>query len=148
MPTIMDETKAQRIERLKREKNPWDCYEEIRRFAREGYEAIPENWLNSYFRWWGIYTQGDGGGALSGKSGEGGATRYFMVRVRVPNGQLTSHQLRALGSLTARHARDVADVTVRQNFQLHWVTIESLPAVLEGLWAVGLTTKGACGDDT
>ena len=31
------ETKAQRVERLKREKNPWECLEEIQRFARDGH---------------------------------------------------------------------------------------------------------------
>jgi sulfite reductase (ferredoxin) len=36
------ETKAQRAERLKQEKNPWECLEEIRQFARGGYEAVPQ----------------------------------------------------------------------------------------------------------
>ena len=56
------ETKAQRVERLKRSKNPWEGLEEIRRFAREGFESIPPEWLGTYFRWWGIYSQGDGAG--------------------------------------------------------------------------------------
>jgi len=51
-----------------------------------------------------------------------------------------------VADLTERHARGVVDITVRQNFQLHWVTIESLPDVLETLWEAGLTTTGACGD--
>jgi len=46
------------------------------------------------------------------------------------------------------HARGVADFTVRQNVQLHWVSIESLPEVLDTLWRAGLTTQGSCGDDT
>jgi sulfite reductase (ferredoxin) len=69
-----------------------------------------------------------------------------MVRIRIPNGMLTSHQLRAIADLTRRHANGIADLTVRQNIQLHWVTIESLPEVLDGLWQVGLNTTGACGD--
>jgi sulfite reductase (ferredoxin) len=142
------ETKAQRSERLKREKNPWECLDEIRDFARRGYDSIPAEWLGTYFRWWGVYTQGDGAGAVGGKNGEGKATPYFMVRVRVPNGLLRSHQLRAIASAARAHARGVADLTVRQNVQLHWVTIESLPDVLETLWGAGLTTMGSCGDDT
>ena len=70
----------------------------------------------------------------------------FMVRIRIPNGIMTSPQLRAISDLTRRHANGIADLTVRQNIQLHWVTIESLPEVLEGLWRVGLNTTGACGD--
>jgi len=39
--------------------------------------------------------------------------------------------------LTKRYARGVADLTVRQNIQLHWITIEALPEVLEGLMQCG-----------
>ena len=142
------ETKAQRVERLKREKNPWECLAEIRRFAREGYASIPPEWLGTYFRWWGVYTQGDGAGAIGGTGGEGKAVPYFMVRIRIPNGLLHSHQLRTLADITERHARGIADLTVRQNIQLHWVTIETLPEIMESLVRCGLGTLGACGDVT
>ena len=69
-----------------------------------------------------------------------------MVRIRIPNGMMTSAQLRGIADLTRRYANGIADLTVRQNIQLHWVTIEALPDVLEGLWQVGLNTTGACGD--
>src|SRR5579863_1455067 len=140
------ETKAQRVERLKRSMNPWEGLEEIRRFAREGFESIPPEWIGTYFRWWGVYTQGDGAGVTGGQGGEGRALQRFMVRIRIPNGMLTSSQLRAVADLTRRYANGIADITVRQNIQLHWITIEALPEVLEGLWAVGLNTTGACGD--
>ena len=140
------ETAAQRAERLKRAKNPWEGLEEIRRFAREGFSSIPAEWMGAYFRWWGVYTQGDGAGVTGGKGGVGRALERFMVRIRIPNGLLTSHQLRAIADLTRRHANGIADLTVRQNIQLHWVTIESLPEILDGLWQVGLNTTGACGD--
>jgi len=140
------ETKAQRVERLKREKNAWEHFDEIRAFARQGHASIPPEWLGTYFRSWGVYTQGDGAGVVGGKNGEGKATPFFMVRIRIPNGLLSSHQVRTIADLAERHARGVADITVRQNVQFHWVTIESLPEVLEGLWRVGLSTTGACGD--
>ncbi|MGO9084787.1 MAG: nitrite/sulfite reductase [Candidatus Sulfotelmatobacter sp.] len=140
------ETKAQRVERLKRAFNPWEGLAEIRRFAREGFGSIPPEWIGTYFRWWGVYTQGDGAGVIGGQGGEGRALERFMVRIRIPNGIMTSRQLRTIADLTRRYARNIADLTVRQNIQLHWVTIESLPEVLEGLWQVGLNTTGACGD--
>jgi sulfite reductase (ferredoxin) len=140
------ETKAERVERLKREKNAWERFDEIREFARQGHASIPPEWLGTYFRSWGIYTQGDGVGVVGGKNGEGKATPFFMVRIRIPNGLLTSQQTRAIADLAERHARGVADITVRQNIQLHWVTVESLPDVMETLWSAGLTTIGACGD--
>jgi sulfite reductase (ferredoxin) len=140
------ETTVQRVERLKRAANPWDGLDEIRRFAREGFGSISPEWIGTYFRWWGVYTQGDGAGVTGGTGGVGKALQRFMVRIRIPNGMMTSQQLRAIADLTRRHANGIADLTVRQNIQLHWVTIESLPEVLDGLWKVGLNTTGACGD--
>jgi sulfite reductase (ferredoxin) len=148
MANAVTETKAQRVERLKREKNPWEGLDEIRKFAREGFDSITPEWLGTYFRWWGVYTQGDGAGVIGGKNGEGKALPYFMVRIRIPNGLLHSHQLRTIASVTEKYARGTADLTVRQNIQLHWVTIEGLPELLDALWSAGLTTKGSCGDDT
>src|SRR5437763_2080494 len=143
---IAKETKAQKIERLKRELNPWEHVEEIRQFAREGRGSIPPEWANAYFKWWGIYTQGDGIGAVGGKGGEGLATENFMMRVGLPNGIVRSNQLRAIAAIAQRHARNLADITVRQNIQLHWLTIEGLVDVMDALATVGLGPKGACGD--
>ena len=140
------ETKAQRVERLKRSKNAWDHFDEIQQFARTGFDSIPPEWLGTYFRSWGVYTQGDGVGVIGGKNGEGKAMPFFMVRIRIPNGLMRSQQVRTIANLAEKYGRGVADITVRQNIQLHWVTIESLPAVLQSLWNVGLTTTGACGD--
>ena len=131
------ETKAQRIERLKRELNPWEHVDQIRQFAREGRGSIPPEWANAYFKWWGIYTQGDGVGAIGGKGGEGLATEYFMMRIGIPNGVVHSHQLRAIATVTKKHARNLADITVRQNVQLHWLTIQGLVETMDGRFMVG-----------
>src|SRR5258708_28014046 len=71
-----------------------------------------------------------------------------MVRIRVPNGLLLAHQVRTIAEVAARYGRGMADLTVRQNVQLHWIAIEDLPNILESLWRAGLTTTGSCGDDT
>ena len=148
MAETVKETKAQRAERLKAAINPWAAHAEIERFGREGWDSIPPEWLNTYFRWWGIYTQGDGVGAVGGKGGEGKAVPYLMLRIRIPNGLLTSRQLATIADVAERYARGVADITVRQNIQLHWIRIEDLPAVIRALSDVGITTLGACGDVT
>jgi len=142
----LKETKAQRAERLKRDKNPWEAFDEVRTFAREGRGSVLPEWAGLYFKWWGIYTQGDGVGATGGKGGEGVTTEYFMMRIGIPNGILSAKQLRVIAGLTKKHARNLADITVRQAIQLHWLTIESLPEVVDALDAVGLSPKGACGD--
>jgi sulfite reductase beta subunit-like hemoprotein len=84
------ETKAQRAERLKREKNPWEAFDEVRAFARAGRSSVVPEWASLYFKWWGIYTQGDGVGATGGKGGEGLASDYFMMRIAIPNGILSA----------------------------------------------------------
>src|SRR5579875_1572846 len=139
------ETKAQKAERLKREKNPWDAWDDVREFARKGRASVTPEW-NMYFRWWGIYTQGDGNGVTGGVGGEGKATEFFMQRIALPNGLLTARQLRGIAEITRDHARGIADLTTRQNIQLHWLTIQSLTEVNEKLQEIGLSSKGACGD--
>jgi sulfite reductase (ferredoxin) len=145
-PPEVKETKAQRAERLKRSKNAWEHLDEIREFARRGFDSIPAEWLSTYFRTWGVYTQGDGAGVTGGAGGEGRAVPFFMLRIRIPNGLLSSAQLRTIAALSEEHGNGVADLTVRQNIQLHWVKIESLPEIFERLEAIGLRTTGACGD--
>lgn len=140
------ETKAQKVERLKREKNPWASWDDVRQFAREGRDSVTPEWASMYFKWWGVYTQGDGLGVTGGKGGEGNASEYFMMRIALPNGMMSSHQLHEIADLTAKHAQGVADVTTRQNIQLHWLTIQSLPEVVDKLMEIGLSPKGACGD--
>lgn len=144
--TVVKETKTQKIERLKVKKNPWEFFDDVRRFAREGRDSVVPEWAGMYFKWWGIYTQGDGVGVTGGKGGEGVVTPYFMMRIGIPNGILRADQLKVIADLTERYGRDTADITVRQNIQLHWLTIESLPEIVEALDRVGLSPRGACGD--
>src|ERR1039458_8362824 len=140
------ESSAQRAERLKQEKNPWAAFDEVRAFARAGRSSVVPEWASFYFKWWGIYTQGDGVGAIGGKGGEGLASDYFMMRIAIPNGILSSSQLRTIGGLTRKYARNLADITVRQAIQLHWLTIEALPEIVDALDSIGISPKGACGD--
>ena len=88
MASTAPETKAQRVERLKRSKNPWEGLDEIRRFAREGFASIPPEWIGTYFRWWGVYTQGDGAGVTGGQGGEGRRAIESLV-----SGSLSGRQL-------------------------------------------------------
>jgi sulfite reductase (ferredoxin) len=140
------ETKAQRSERLKLAKNPWEAWDEVREFARQGRASVLPEWTGLYFKWWGVYTQGDGLGVTGGVGGEGKATEFFMMRIGLPNGLLTAHQLRVIADLTKKYARNLADITTRQNIQLHWLTIESLVEITDRLTEIGLSPKGACGD--
>ncbi len=140
------ETKAQKSERLKLAKNPWDAWDEVREFAKRGRDTVLPEWTGLYFKWWGVYTQGDGLGVTGGSGGEGKTSEYFMMRIGMPNGLLTSHQTRVIADLTKKHARNLADITTRQNIQLHWLTIDSLVETVDALTEINLSPKGACGD--
>jgi sulfite reductase (ferredoxin) len=69
-----------------------------------------------------------------------------MLRIRIDGGRLSSQQLRVIGDIATRYGRDLADITDRQNVQLHWIRIEDVPTIWEQLEAVGLSTTEACGD--
>jgi sulfite reductase (ferredoxin) len=142
LPSPPKETAAQHIERVKRERPSWSILDDIRRYAREGFDTIPADDLAVRLRAWGLYTQGDGAGV------RGDAVRFFMMRVRTPNGVLTSAMCRTIADLADTYGRGTLDITNRQNFQLHWLRIEDVPAVWDALTAVGWTSQGACGDNT
>ncbi len=72
--------------------------------------------------------------------------RYFMLRVRIDGGALTTEQLRVVAGISTEFARDSADITDRQNIQLHWVEVEDVPEIWRRLESVGLQTTEACGD--
>ncbi|KJL47918.1 Sulfite reductase [ferredoxin] [Microbacterium hydrocarbonoxydans] len=118
-------------------------------YAQGGFESIDPTDLHGRFRWWGLYTQrkpGIDGGRTAQLEPHELEDEYFMMRVRIDGGQLTTEQLRVIGEISTEFARDTADVTDRQNVQLHWVEVQSVPEIWRRLEAVGLSTTEACGD--
>ncbi|GGM53085.1 ferredoxin--nitrite reductase [Longimycelium tulufanense] len=118
-------------------------------YAHAGFDSIDPADLRGRFRWFGLYTQrrpGIDGGRTAVLEPEDLDDRYFMLRVRIDGGQLTTEQLRVVGELSQNYARDTADITDRQNIQYHWIRIEDVPTLWERLEAVGLSTTEACGD--
>ena len=118
-------------------------------YSKYGFDSIDPADLRGRFRWYGLYTQrrpGIDGGKTAVLEPEELDDRYFMLRVRIDGGQLSNDQLRAIAYVSRRYARGSADVTDRQNIQLHWVEIENVPDIWEALESVGLSTTEACGD--
>jgi sulfite reductase (ferredoxin) len=118
-------------------------------YAKGGFDSIDPTDLHGRFRWWGLYTQrkpGIDGGKTATLEPEELEDRYFMMRVRIDGGALTTEQLRVIGGISRDFARGSADITDRQNIQLHWVEIENVPEIWRRLESVGLRTTEACGD--
>jgi len=121
----------------------------LNRYAHLGFDSIDPSDLRGRFRWWGLYTQrkpGIGGGKTGALDDAEIEDPYFMMRVRIPGGQLDADQLRAVAGVAKEYGRDLADVTDRQNVQFHWIRIEDVPAIWERLEEVGLSSQEACGD--
>jgi sulfite reductase (ferredoxin) len=118
-------------------------------YAKEGFASIPGDDLRGRMRWMGLYTQrkeGIDGGQTATLAPEELDAEFFMMRVRSDGGVLSTEQLRTIGEVSTAYARDTADISDRQNIQLHWIRIEDVPAIWDRLAAVGLDTTEACGD--
>jgi sulfite reductase (ferredoxin) len=121
----------------------------VNRYASQGFASIDPSDLRGRFRWWGLYTQrrpGIEGGRTGALEDAEIEDSYFMMRVRIPGGQLTAGQLRTVAGIAKEYGRDLADITDRQNVQYHWIRIEDVPAIWARLEEAGLSSLQACGD--
>jgi sulfite reductase (ferredoxin) len=137
-------------ERIKKDDNPLNVRARIENiYAHTGFASIDPQDLRGRFRWWGLYTQrkaGIDGGRTAVLEPHELEDEYFMLRVRIDGGALNLAQLRAIGEISTEFGRDSADVTDRQNIQLHWIRVEDMPEIWRRLDEVGLQTTEACGD--
>jgi sulfite reductase (ferredoxin) len=137
-------------ERSKKDDNPLNVRARIENiYAHGGFSSIDPADLRGRFRWWGLYTQrkaGIDGGRTAVLEPEELEDEYFMLRVRIDGGALSLAQLRVIGEIATEFARDSADITDRQNIQMHWIRVEDMPEIWRRLDEVGLQTTEACGD--
>ncbi|MEO6055137.1 MAG: nitrite/sulfite reductase [Chthoniobacterales bacterium] len=122
-------------EQLKLDKDGLDVIHDIYRYAKLGFSAITDGDFDR-MKWYGVYRQ---------KPKDSG---YFMMRTKLPGGRVTAEQAIALSKLADKYGHGFCDITTRQTIQYHWLRIEDIPAIFEELDKVGITTSGACGDDT
>ncbi|MDA0321358.1 MAG: sulfurtransferase TusA family protein [Verrucomicrobia bacterium] len=69
-----------------------------------------------------------------------------MVRIRLPGGQITPTQLRKVAEISQRYGAPEFHVTTRTDVQLHYVDLEDIIPVYEGLISVGLAPRGGGGN--
>ncbi|MGH2810227.1 MAG: nitrite/sulfite reductase, partial [Actinomycetota bacterium] len=139
-----------KAERIKRDNDGLAVRDRIVNvYSKKGFRSIWPDDLRSRFRWWGLYTQrrpGIPGGKTAVVEPHELEDEFFMLRIRIPGGAMSSEQLRAIAGVSERFGRDVADITDRQNVQLHWIRVEDMPRIWDAIESVGLTTCEACGD--
>ena len=129
-----DFRRVSKQEDIKGRKDGLDVWDDILRYSEAGFDAITDD--DFYLmRWYGVYQQ-------IPKAG------HFMMRIKIPGGIYNSDQLRAIAKITRERGRGFIDVTTRQTFQWHWLTVEDFPAIIAELKAVDISPIGACGDIT
>jgi sulfite reductase (ferredoxin) len=137
-------------EEMKQAGAPLDVRERIENvYAKAGFDSIEKSDLRGRFRWWGLYTQREQGydGSFTGdENADLLEAKYFMMRVRCDGGALSTAALRTLGQISTEFGRDTADISDRQNLQMHWIEVQNVPEIWRRLDEVGLQTAEACGD--
>jgi ferredoxin-nitrite reductase len=120
------------VERLKQEKAPLGIREELPALIAAGYENVAEEDIVR-LQWWGLYHDKPKVGT-------------FMLRIKLPAGQLSPAKLRAIGEVSNEYGKGDGELATRQNIQLHWLELAKLPGVFADLDRAGITTAGGCGD--
>nr|WP_084105139.1 nitrite/sulfite reductase [Demequina sp. NBRC 110056] len=145
-----DRTPLNPNEEMKAAGDPLEVRQRIESmYSKWGFWSIPPGDLRGRFRWWGLYTQrrqGIDGGKTAILEPHQLDDEYFMLRIRSDGGQLSVAQAREIGLISRDLARDTADVSDRQNIQLHWIRIEDVPEIFRRVEEVGLLCTEACGD--
>jgi sulfite reductase beta subunit-like hemoprotein len=124
--------KRNSVERLKAELFPTELANQWQRLVDMPYEKLPEEDIVR-LQWFGMYHD-------KPKIGT------FMMRIKIPSGIISPDGLRVIGEIAEEYGRDQGELTTRQNIQLHYITLDRFPGILDRLKAVGLTTMGGCGD--
>ena len=132
------ENAAQRVERIKKEKNGLDVLQDIYLYAVLGENINPED--IDRFKWYGLYTQN------KNLQDENDETLYFMLRVKLEHGAMNLEQMREVSAISKEYARGTADFTTRQDIQFHYIKVIDLPEIFRRLQSVGLSTVFAAGD--
>lgn len=135
------------VERWKLDRHPLQVADDvISVYAQQGPKAIAAvDGEQERLKWVGLYPQRQGGDA-------------FMMRIKVPGGHLTAAQAREIGVVAEAFGEGptdslvfgnrYADLTTRQDIQLHWIRIGDVPRIWKRFAEVGLTTIQACGDSS
>ncbi|MEA3373847.1 MAG: ferredoxin--nitrite reductase [Campylobacterota bacterium] len=118
--------KINKIEKTKALKTPKEAFELLEYYAAEGYDAISDEDKSYFLKCFGIYDRP-------------ATPRQFMIRLRIPGGQLNNEQAVAIGEVACDHGNDYIDITTRMQIELRYLNIEAIPTLLKKLESVGIT---------
>jgi len=119
-------TKINKIEKLKVTKNPDEAYKKIKEYAKNGYDSILSEDKSYFLKCFGIFDKP-------------ATPNEFMMRIRIPGGQLSFEQAVALGEVSRDFGANYMDLTTRAQVELRYISIQNMPKVLDKLQSVGIT---------
>ena len=120
-------TKENKIEATKKLKTPKEAWEKLEDYALKGYTSIPEEDKGYFLKCFGIFDRP-------------ATPKQFMIRVRIPGGQLSAEQAEVVGRMARDYGNDYIDLTTRMQLEYRYMKIADIPTVLKELQSVGITT--------
>jgi ferredoxin-nitrite reductase len=121
-----------REEIWKHEENPLDIWDKLIAHANEDRAPAPDDLFR--FKFQGLFYVAP-------------AQDSFMLRLRIPGGILTAHQMRGLAAMAANWGSARADITTRANLQIREFQPKNIVRVLNKLQSLGLTSRGSGADN-
>ena len=116
--------KVNKVETTKALKMPMDVHAKLEEIAAGGYENLAPEDSGYFLKCFGLFDKGED----------------FMLRVRVPAGQLTYEQAKRIGEVAKEYGNDYIDITTRMQIELRYLQIADIAKVLASLKEVGITT--------
>lgn len=117
--------KQNKIEKLKELKTPLSVYKRLEVISSDGKAYLKDEDANFFLKCFGAFMKKDG---------------KFMLRVRIPAGQLSIEQAEKIGEVSKLYGEDYIDITTRQQIELRYIKIENLYTVIKELESVGVST--------
>ena len=117
--------KQNKIEKIKDLKVPMSVYEKLDDICLNGLENLSSEDSGYFLKCFGLFLKKDD---------------TFMLRVRIPAGQLTPTQTIKVGEVATKYGNDYIDITTRQQLEFRYLKLEDLATVLKELDSVGIST--------
>ena len=116
--------KQNKVEKTKALKEPKDVYTKLEEIASLGYEELSKEDSQYFLKCFGLFDKGE----------------EFMLRIRLPIGQLNYAQAVRIGEVAQKYGNDYIDITTRMQIELRYIKIENIAKVLKELKEVGVST--------
>ena len=117
--------KQNKIEKIKELKTPLSVYEKLDQICANTLENLEQEDGSYFLKCFGLFLKKDG---------------KFMLRIRIPAGQLNAEQAIKIGELSYKYGEDYIDITTRQQLEFRFLELENLSTILKELDSVGITT--------